>query len=129
VKLLLDTHVALWALSEPERLPPPIQALILDLGNAVHVSAASVLEIAIKFRLGKTSAPPFGGRDALRFFGAAGFELLDVTAEHAAAVGELPAIHEDPFDRLLIAQALSEPMRLLTHDRKLLAYSDTIIGW
>ena len=67
------------------------------------------------------------GARALTFFAEAGYELLSVSAGHAAAVERLPRLHADPFDRLLVAQALSEPLRLLTHDKTLAAYSDTVI--
>jgi PIN domain nuclease of toxin-antitoxin system len=89
----------------------------------------SILEISIKYRLGKRSAPPLSGAQALSAFRDAGYAPLDVRPEHAAAVGELPLLHGDPFDRLLAAQAIVEPMRLVTHDKKLAAYSDTTITW
>lgn len=129
MRLLLDTHVAIWAISQPSVLPGRIRSLIADPDNSPHISAASILEISIKYRLGKRSAPPLSGTQALLAFREAGYALLDVRPEHAAAVGELPLLHGDPFDRLLAAQALVEPMRLMTHDKKLAAYSDTTITW
>jgi PIN domain nuclease of toxin-antitoxin system len=88
----------------------------------------SVWEIAIKFALRKRrGAPPFSGADALIHFRAAGYELLNVAPEHAVAVEALLPLHADPFDRMLIAQALYEPMRLITADIALAAYSETII--
>lgn len=129
MRLLLDTHVAIWALTQPQRIGREVVALISDPANMLYVSSVSVLEIAIKHRLGKKGAPPFSGREALRHFADAGYIVLDVSAEHAAAVGELPMLHGDPFDRLLAAQAYSEPMRLVTKDRSLAAYSDTTITW
>jgi PIN domain nuclease of toxin-antitoxin system len=127
VKLLLDTHIAIWALTSRDRLSKTARALIADPENAIWVSAASIWEISIKFAIGKKDAPPFSGKDAISNFREAGYFLLDITAAHAATVGELPLIHGDPFDRLIIAQALSEPMRLVTHDTRLGGYSDTII--
>ena len=127
MRLLLDTHIAIWALKFPERLREPVRALILDPENVIFVSAASIWEVAIKFALAKKSAPPFSGKDAIRSFGKAGYTLLDVTPAQAAAVGDLPHIHSDPFDRLIVAQALSVPLRLVTHDKIVASYSDTII--
>ena len=89
----------------------------------VYVSAASIWEISIKTALGKLSANPREVLDALE---PAGFELLAVTGVHAARVFELPPIHRDPFDRLLVAQALSEPMILLTSDEGLRDYGSLI---
>ena len=116
MRLLLDTHIAIWALKFPERLSAPVRALILDPENAIFVSAASVWEIAIKFALGKKSAPPFSGKDAVHSFGKAGYMLLDVTPAQAAAVGDLPHIHSDPFDRLIAAQSLIEDISLISAD-------------
>ncbi len=128
MKILLDTQIAIWALSEPRRLGDRVRALIADDRNDIHVSAVSVWEIAIKFALAKRrGAPPFSGATALQLFIAAGYRMLSITPEHGAAVDELPPLHADPFDRMLVAQALREPMRLLTADVALAAYSDTII--
>ena len=90
------------------------------------MSAASVWEIAIKHGLAKKNMP-VSGAAAKAWFVQAGYTLLPVTAEHAALVEELPAHHADPFDRMLVAQALAEPLRLVTSDRKVARYSDTVI--
>jgi PIN domain nuclease of toxin-antitoxin system len=127
LNLLLDTHVAIWALVAPDQLAETVRELIANPANVVFVSAASVWEIAIKHALGRNDAPPFSASAAVGHFRAAGYVLLDVTPEHAAAVEELPDLHGDPFDRLLVAQAMSEPLRLVTHDRKVAAYSDSVI--
>jgi PIN domain nuclease of toxin-antitoxin system len=129
VRLLLDTHIALWAIADDPRLPRPAADLIDDLHNEIFVSAASVWEITIKHALarGLPSDMPVSGPDALRFFRAAGYELLAVTADHAAAVAALPDLHRDPFDRIIVAQALHEPLRLMTHDPIVEAYSDSIL--
>jgi PIN domain nuclease of toxin-antitoxin system len=129
LNLLLDTHVAIWALTEPERIPAAVLDLIARRTNKVHVSAASIWEISIKHASARQGRPPFSGFEAIRFFREADFELIAVTAEHAALAGSLPLIHADPFDRLVVAQALSEPMRLVTRDPKVAAYSDTVITW
>ena len=128
MKILLDTQVAIWALTDTKRLGAQAIALIGDETNDVFVSAVSVWEIAIKFALRKRiGAPPFSGAVALEAFVAAGYRMLNVTSKHAAAVEVLPLLHADPFDRMLIAQALNEPLRLLTADAALCRYSDTVI--
>ncbi|MEO6278357.1 type II toxin-antitoxin system VapC family toxin [Roseateles sp.] len=126
MNLLLDTHIALWAIADSPRLPARARELILAPGNAVWVSAASVWEIAIKHSLGRGDMP-VSSAQALSYFEQSGFHLLAVSGEHAAAVEALPAHHADPFDRMLAAQALTEPLRLLTHDATLARYSDTVI--
>lgn len=129
MRVLLDTHIALWAIADDPKLPARGRTLIADKENVVVVSAASVWEIAIKHALarGKPNDMPISGMKALEYFQMAGYEMLAVTAEHAAAVERLKAHHADPFDRLLVAQALSEPLRLLTHDTHVANYSDTVI--
>jgi PIN domain nuclease of toxin-antitoxin system len=128
VRILLDTQVAIWALTDTKRLGAQAIALIGDETNDVFVSAVSVWEIAIKFALRKRmGAPPFSGAVALEAFLAAGYRMLNITPQHAAAVEKLPNLHADPFDRMLIAQALHEPLRLLTADAALARYSDTVI--
>ena len=129
MRLLLDTHVAIWALVSPDLIPDRIAALIADPENDVYVSAASIWEIGIKFALGKPSAPPFSAQDAISYFTEAGFISLPVTAAHAAAVEELPPIHADPFDRILVAQAISEPLRMISHDAKVAAYGSAVLSW
>lgn len=126
MNLLLDTHVALWAITDSPRLPATARALIESPRATVWVSAASVWEIAIKHTLARGDMP-VSGRDAARYFEASGYRLLPIEPEHAAAVEDLPPHHQDPFDRLLVAQALHEPMRLITHDSTVARYSDTIV--
>lgn len=103
--------------------------MIADPANDVLVSAVTVWEIAIKKTLGKRSAPPFSGRDAIRFFGELGFGTLAITAEHAAAVEHLSLLNADPLDRLLIAQTVTEPLLLVTHDGQIAAYGGPVIHW
>ena len=126
MKLLLDTHIGLWAITDSPRLAAEARRLILAPANQIHVSAASIWEIAIKHGLRKQSMP-ISGNEALAWFVKAGYALLPVSAEHAALVETLPAHHTDPFDRILAAQALAEPMRLITHDALVAKYSDTTI--
>lgn len=127
MRLLLDTHIALWAIADDPKLPANARALIADTENSVAVSAASVWEIAIKHSLGRANGMPISGTQALKYFRAAGYELLPVTAAHAATVERLKPRHADPFDRLLVAQALSEPLTLLTHDKQVADYNEAII--
>jgi len=129
MRILLDTHIALWAIADDPKLPDAARALIGDGNNVIVISAASVWEIAIKHALGRggPNDMPISGTKALKYFQAAGYEILAITAVHAAASERLRPRHHDPFDRLLIAQALSEPLRLLTHDKSIADYSDTII--
>ncbi len=126
MNLLLDTHVALWAITDSPRLSDSARELIGSDKANIWISAASVWEIAIKHSLQRGDMP-VSGAQALGHFREAGYRLLPIEPEHAAAIETLPAHHADPFDRLLIAQALHEPMRLLTHDRTVASYSDSIV--
>ncbi len=128
MRLLLDTHIAIWIVSQPALLGARTTALLTHPAATVFVSAVSVLEIALKrSRATAQSLPPFAADEAIRLFEASGFQMLDVTPQHAALVETLPRIHADPFDRLLVAQALAEPMRLVTADATVARYSDTVI--
>ena len=126
MNLLLDTHVALWAITDSPKLPQKARALIQSPKATIWISAASVWEIAIKHALGRGDMP-VSGQDAVRYFRESGYRFLGIEAEHAVAVESLAAHHQDPFDRILVAQALVEPMRLMTHDPMVALYSDTII--
>ncbi|MHB1321829.1 MAG: type II toxin-antitoxin system VapC family toxin [Acidithiobacillus ferrivorans] len=127
MNLLLDTHIALWAITDSPKLSPKARDLIQSPKSSVWISTASIWEIAIKHALGRGDMP-VSSPEALRYFRESGYQLLPIEAEHAIAVEELPAHHQDPFDRLLVAQALVEPMRLLTHDPLVARYSDTILS-
>ena len=129
MRLLLDTHIALWAVSSDKRLSKRAAALTMDRRNEVYVSAASIWEISIKHSQasGRRRDMIVSGRKALDLFGDADFEILPISAEHAAAVDDLPLLHGDPFDRMIVAQAITEPLRLVTHDETLKAYSDLIL--
>ena len=126
MRMLLDTHVALWAITDDERLSAAARELIAEPASTVVVSAVSIWEIAIKRSLSRGEMP-VSASAAIRYFQRAGYVMLDVKAEHAAGVEKLPPIHADPFDRLLVAQALAEPLRLLTHDATVARYSDSIM--
>lgn len=126
--LLLDTHIALWAIDDPALLGEAAVARI-EAAEAVHVSVVSICEIAIKHALRRGRHDDIGmtGGQANNRFLEAGFLLLPVTAAHAVAVVTLPPLHGDPFDRMLVAQALSEPMHLLTRDARLMDYGTLIV--
>ncbi|MGA9015734.1 MAG: type II toxin-antitoxin system VapC family toxin [Acetobacteraceae bacterium] len=129
MRLLLDTHIALWAVADDSRLSPAASELIADPANEVFVSAASLWEIAIKRGLARGTANdmPVSAQEALGYFRDAGYALLDIASAHTVAVERLPMLHADPFDRILVAQALTVPLRLLTHDARVARYSDTVI--
>lgn len=118
---LLDTHVLLWTLIDPDKVPESTRRLIEDTGNRVWFSAASIWEIAIKHSLGRTDFPV---EPAIVWKAAreTGLEELAVTAEHSIGVDTLPWLHRDPFDRLLVAQARSAGMKLLSLDAHVRAY-------
>ena len=126
MRLLLDTHIALWAITDSPRLNAQARSLILDPVNSIHISTASVWEIAIKHMLGR-GGMPISGTQAAVHFQAAGYAELPVVNAHIAILETLPPHHTDLFDRLLVAQALAEPLRLLTHDASVSRYSDSII--
>ena len=123
-QLLLDTHIALWAFASPKLLKPEIRAAIADPRNTVVVSAISVWEVEIKRALGKIDAPE--GFAALCI--ERGFDALDITFRHAEVASALPAHHSDPFDRMLIAQAIAEDLELVTKDRAMSAYDVRVVA-
>lgn len=124
MKLLLDTHIYLWWLDDPAQIANDARIVITNPRNHVFVSAASIIEITIKQALGKlkVSEPPETNLEACRF------RELPLKIAHAAAFRSLPPVHKDPFDRLLIAQALSEGMTLLTRDPILKQYAAPLIA-
>lgn len=126
MRILLDTHIILWALTDSLRLPAAAREIILDATSEIYFSAASIWEVAIKHSLSPEQMP-VSGSELIRYIRATGYVELPVSSIHAAAVETLPGHHKDPFDRILIAQAMSEPMRLLTHDRLLKAYGETVV--
>jgi PIN domain nuclease of toxin-antitoxin system len=123
MRLLLDTHIFLWLTAGSPLLNPRARTLIAD-ASSVYVSSVTIWEAAIKTRIGKLTVDP---DDLLLEIGKCGFQELPVLGRHAVGVARLPLLHADPFDRLLVAQAITEPMRLLTSDDQLLAYSELVI--
>ncbi|MGC2595335.1 MAG: type II toxin-antitoxin system VapC family toxin [Rhabdochlamydiaceae bacterium] len=122
MRLLLDTHLFLWAIKNDRRLSKTTRSKILNASD-VYVSSASIWEVAIKVKLKKLDADVDQIVDAIS---ESGFLELPVSARHAATVCRLSDIHRDPFDRILIAQAISEPLTFLTADSGLKNYSDLV---
>lgn len=120
---MLDTQIYLWFLADSRKLSRQGRSAIAG-ADQVFVSAASIWEAAIKIGLGRLVATPV---ELVAGISASGFAELPVAAAHAARVAALPPIHQDPFDRLLVAQALHEPLQLLTADPKLREYSDLVV--
>jgi len=125
VRLLLDTHVLLWATAYPERLSDDLRHALAVPGNTVLVSAASVWEIAIKRALGRIVFPL---EELDTILARAGFEDLPIASAHAIAAGGLPRHHADPFDRMLIAQAQVEDLTLVSEDAAFGAYDVRLFG-
>jgi PIN domain nuclease of toxin-antitoxin system len=123
LRLLLDTNVLLWLMTSSPRLSTRAVSLIRG-AEAVYVSTASIWEIAIKWRIGKLEDDP---QMVVNRLEDAGLHDLQITNRHAVTAGGLPLLHHDPFDRLLIAQAICEQMHLLTADARLAEYSELVI--
>jgi PIN domain nuclease of toxin-antitoxin system len=121
MKLLLDTHLLLWAASNPERLSPVARALLDTPENELFFSAASLWEIAIKRGLGRADFK-VDARVLRRGLLDNGYSELPIGSEHAVAIDNLPPIHKDPFDRILVAQATVEGIVLLTVDALVAQY-------
>jgi PIN domain nuclease of toxin-antitoxin system len=128
VTVLVDTHVWLWMLTDPDRLPPPARAAVDDLGAEVLLSAASAWEIAIKFHLGRLPLPEPPCTYVPSRLEASGCTALPIDHSHALRTGALPDHHRDPFDRLLVAQAQVLGVPLVTADRAITPY-DVDIVW
>ena len=118
MNILLDTHVLIWALENNPTLSKPAVNAIIDGGNMVFVSAASVWEIGIKMNMGKLEAPD----NLLEEIRSHRFTPIPMTLEHAQLAGRLPDTHKDPFDRMLVAQAMIEKLTLVTRDKMILEY-------
>ena len=123
MKLLLDTHILLWVMQDAAQLGRAARRLLAD-ADEVHVSSVCLWEAAVKHAVGKLKVD----LDALdEHLAQSSFIPLPVSWVHASRLRQLPLLHGDPFDRMLVAQALSEPMHLLTHDAALAAYSELVI--
>jgi PIN domain nuclease of toxin-antitoxin system len=124
VNLLLDTHALLWWLSDDPALKADARQAISQASNIIYVSAASAWEISIKKALGKLDAP----NDLHAALFANHFEPLPITIGHATSAGQLPRHQDDPFDRMLVAQAQAEELTLVTHDKIFRPYGISIIS-
>jgi PIN domain nuclease of toxin-antitoxin system len=125
VTILFDTQLLLWSLREPERLSAEVRDTMELSAETLHFSVASVWEVAIKTGMGKPSFAYDAGLFRRRLI-ENGFAELEITGAHAAAVQALVRLHGDPFDRLLIAQAITEGLMLFTNDRQLVRYPGPI---
>lgn len=119
MRLLLDTHALLWALAAPKRLPATVRRAVQSADNEVYVSIASAWEIAIKAASGRLDFEVQGLEPALA---ATGMQTLGISLQHTARIAMLPLHHRDPFDRMLVAQAMCESMTLVSRDRELAKY-------
>lgn len=118
MKLLLDTNIAIFMLRSPERLSAAVEAALNDEANTLLISVISIFEIALKRSLGKLEV----GDEVMTRLAAIGCVSLPLTDRHAWRVSELPWLHKDPFDRLIVAQAVEESATLVTSDRILTQY-------
>ena len=118
MNVLLDTHILIWALENNPSLSKKARNAIITGGNVVFVSSVSVWEISIKKSIGKLRVPD----NLLEELIAHRFNLLNISAEHAQLAGELPMIHKDPFDRMLVAQAKIEKLTLISNDPMIAQY-------
>ena len=122
MRLVLDTNVLLWTLAGSPKIQP-VSQLILAPESEVFVSTASLWEIAIKTAIGKLTADLTEIRQAVA---ASGLLELSIRGEHVETIATLPMHHKDPFDRMIVAQAITEPMRLLSGDRQLAVYTELV---
>ena len=127
MRLLLDTHIILWAAGQPEKLSESARTLLTAPENALFFSAASIWEIVIKRSLGREDFRVDPDR-LEKMLVSHGYNELPITAEHALRVETLPLLHKDPFDRLLLAQARAEGMLLLTVDASILQYQESTLN-
>ncbi len=123
MRLLLDTHALIWAVAAPERLPGEVAEILVDPANEVVVSVASAWEVAIKRSLGKLVFPNVTPALLDRYR----FTPLPIDLHHTVAVAGLPDLHRDPFDRMLVAQARTEQLVLVTHDEQVTAYGIDVL--
>lgn len=126
MKILLDTHVLLWAVAEPDRLKEPVKELLMDSANELYFSAASIWEVSIKSSLGRSdfSVDPHLLRRGLVD---RGYLELPISSAHTTGILDLPPLHKDPFDRLLVAQARHEGFLLVTADETVAVYGGSIM--
>lgn len=124
MKFLLDTHILIWSLQDNERLSYQVRELINDANNEIYVSAASIWEIAIKSSLDKLN---LSVDEIVKTLHHSDYFQLPITFSHTAKTARLPYHHNDPFDRVLIAQALVEELTFITHDDKIKQYDISLL--
>jgi PIN domain nuclease of toxin-antitoxin system len=127
VRVLLDTHVLLWWLAGDDRLPPGVGDLIDDPATRVHVSSASLWELVVKTAVGRLRLDDDPAVLFTEPLDAAGFRVLPVDRRHVLALPELPDLHRDPFDRMLVAQALVEDLDVVTGDQQVRRYPVRVV--
>lgn len=131
MKLLLDTHIILWALDDNPKLPRQAKALIVDARNDIYYSSASVWETAIKY-MSKPDKIRISGFRLSELFREMGYQMLPITDKHVGALEILVfhgghQVHNDPFDRIMIAQAKADGMKFVTHDSKIPFYNESCV--
>ena len=118
MKIIIDTHIFLWAISEPEKLSKKKKKAIKTLANTIYVSSVTITELMIKASIGKLQID----FDPIMIAKESGFEILDFSGEDALALQKMPFHHKDPFDRMLISQAINRKFYLMSDDNKFTAY-------
>lgn len=129
MRLLLDTHTALWAVSRSKKLPVETFDLVSSPDSEVYVSVVSLWEVGIKNTQGHRDHIPYPVTRVLAYFLEAKFQILSMRPEHSIVFEQVPVLHSDPFDRMLVAQAQHEGLKLLTRDAKLAQYGDAILSF
>ncbi len=118
MKILLDTHILLWSLFETKKLSKEEKQTITDYNQDILVSSVTLWEISIKYSLGKLNLRSIDPGDLPKIIEQTGFEMIDMNDQEASTFHQLPQLHKDPFDRMLIWQAIDRNLRLMTHDKE-----------
>ena len=126
MRVLLDTHILLWAIEDDPMLSPKARRILMDADNECFYSPISMAEIAVKHTI-RPESMPWLPDEVLEALAEAGYEELPYRSSHAAMLCALPPLHKDPFDRMLIAQAKSEQMAFMSHDDLVAKYGDAIL--
>ncbi len=123
MKIILDTHIFLWSISNPNKIDSKNKKLIQSLSNSIYISSISITEIMIKSSIGKLSIDFNAVKIALK----SGFELLEYKGEDALLLKDMPFYHKDPFDRMIIAQSINNNYSIITNDKKFKLYDCKLI--
>lgn len=121
---LLDTHIVIWAIYEPEKITYDVEQILLDRSVPVYFSAVNLWEVAIKAGLGRFDIVGINTNELYQTLKRDLYSELPVLSKHCFVLENLPAVHNDPFDRLLISQAIAEDLTLITHDKDILKYNN-----